>query len=969
MGIYYNAKKKSKKDKLGIVMVSVAAVLLILAVLPFTTPVRVVLHGFLGLTIYPILVLISLIGVALIMKRTFSMSAKNLVYLILSSVLLLCALHTAFIGKHINREGAEFAHYFEFVCKTADGSFGVTVGGLIFSILVYPFTCLLGVVGTTIIFAILTTVFVGLTVDYYINIKSFYTKAYNRRLHYEADKEEYYRSSDTIGGSLTNLNSASDVVPLKEEYESYLGTPDSLDPTENEEEADGNIIYSDEPYPFASEESDESNEQSDYLAMFNRDALKNRDEENLSSDDKATSRYDPTKFSSPEEYIKYPYVPSIFNNSNNDTEESQEDTWGQPQDEDSDSQTTGYSFGENSGLSSERTERNERNSNTPFVFNSLDNDFPDVRSRRGEQRSDRMNQDSDFAREDFSGSPFVGYTPSEFNARRERSPESTDFQSRSNDNRPNMWGEREDSRRGGIELTPKQTPEQIVMPGVRNKPKQYKHESDKKYHAPLTSLLERREDDPSKYGNDYEEKSRALESILSSFKIDAKVVGVTRGPSVTQYELSMPFGISVKRILQYDGDITGAVRSKKGIRIEAPIAGKNTVGVEVPNDQPSTVGLRELLEAPEFANSKAVLPFVIGKNIYGETIIKSLPKMVHMLVAGSTGSGKSVFLHSIIVSLMYKCSPSQLRFIMIDPKRVEFNVYSGMPHMMLPNAVSNCDKAINALGWAVKEMERRFDSFQTLSMQNIEDYNHCDAVKSGEYPKIPYIVIIIDELNELMMTGKKDVEEKITRLSQLGRASGIHIIIATQRPSTDVVTGTIKNNLPTRVAFALQSGIDSRVILDEVGAETLLGRGDMLMAPYDDNVTSRVQGAWISMDEVRKVVAYIKDNNESYFDEEVAREILADKTPPESANDNSSIAGNLEPDLDELLPAALKLCIDTGGASINMIQRRFRVGYARAARIIDQMELAGYVSPGNGSKLRQVHISIDEYNAKFGEDK
>jgi len=571
-------------------------------------------------------------------------------------------------------------------------------------------------------------------------------------------------------------------------------------------------------------------------------------------------------------------------------------------------------------------------------------------------------------REDHSDSPFVGYTPSEFNGGFTREDRSSRIERTERSERIKRDSGIDISQNSPLNFSPKPVAEQMELGGVRSKPKNYRQEQDDKYNPPTTALLEARPDDPSQYGSDYEEKSRALEMVLSSFKIDAKVTDVTRGPSVTQYELAMPFGISVKRVLQYDGDISAALRSKKGVRIEAPIAGKNAVGVEVPNDSPSTVGLRELLESNEFKNTKAILPFVVGKNIYGETIIKSLPKMVHMLVAGSTGSGKSVFLHSILLSLMYKCSPSQLRFILIDPKRVEFTIYSGMPHMMLPNAVSNCEKAINALGWAVKEMERRFDTFQTLSVQNIEDYNHCDSVKNGEYKKIPYIVIVIDELNELMMTGKKEVEEKITRLSQLGRASGIHMIIATQRPSADVVTGTIKNNLPTRVAFSLQSGIDSRVILDEIGAEKLLGRGDMLLAPYDDNVTSRVQGAFMSMDEVRKVVRYIKDHNESYFDEEIAKEILADKPQPQAEAAGSNIAGNLEPDEDELLPAALKLCIDSGGASINMVQRRFRVGYARAARIIDQMELAGYISPGNGSKLRTVYMSLDEYHEKFGED-
>lgn len=934
MGIYFKQKSK-KKNSTSTIILSLVLVILMLLLLPFTKPVGTFIYGIFGVAIYFYLTFAVLVAIAIKLGRKFYMSVKNIIYLSLSFLFLACLLHASFFGSVVNFVGDHKLSSFGDIIKcVVNGDAGLTVGGLVVTLVSYPFISLLGVVGASLMFGIFTVIFVGLTIDYYINLKSFYDKQRVRRQSYI--NSESLPSSDTIEGNLAMVGMTSDIAPKKidnTDYEAYFNHE-----IEEQNEFEGDSILN-------NDEMIEEDAKPRYVSGIDFGVLPTSDENNLSNDELATSKYDPDKFVSPEEYIKYPYVPNIFNNKKEDEEPlvfdgedciSPEE---EPEDKEVETPLMGY-----------------QNPNSPFVFNTLENNFAsgNDRVRRFEEREPRI-------REDHSESPFVGYTPSEFNG-----------ESRLGERRVER-SERDISAGISIEnpltFAPKQTPQQTEMPGVRNKPKKYQQEQDQRYNAPPTSLLTARPDDPTKYGSDYEEKSRALENVLSSFKIDAKVTGVTRGPSVTQYELTMPFGISVKRVLAYDGDIAATLRSKKGIRIEAPIAGKNAVGVEVPNDTPSTVGLRELLESPEFKNTKAALPFAVGKNISGETIIKSLPKMVHMLVAGSTGSGKSVFLHSILLSLMYKCSPSQLRFILIDPKRVEFTIYSGMPHMMLPNAVSNCDKAINALGWAVKEMERRFDTFQTLSVQNIEDYNHCQQVKSGEYPKIPYIVIVIDELNELMMTGKKEVEEKITRLSQLGRASGIHMIIATQRPSADVVTGTIKNNLPTRVAFALQSGIDSRVILDEMGAEKLLGRGDMLMAPYDDNVTSRLQGAFMSMDEVRQVVKYIKDNNESYFDEEVAKEILAEKpVPQEEGGGGSSIAGNLEPDADELLPAALKLCIDTGGASINMVQRRFRVGYARAARIIDQMELAGYISPGNGSKLRTVYMTLNEYHEKFGED-
>jgi len=935
LGIYYKQKVKKNSDTASIICMSVVLVVLLLLILPFTKPVSTFLYGVFGVAIFFYLTLIFLVALAVKLGRKFYMSVKNIVYLSLSFLFLASLLHSAFFGNVIKSVGgAKLAQMGEILRSVISGKGGLTIGGVIFTLLTYPVISLLGVVGASFTFGVFAVVFVGLTVDYYVNLKSFYDKQRQRRQNYI--NSESLPSSDTIEGNLAMLGNVADVVPKKldgAEYESYYNHD-----IEESSSFDEDSILNQEEVP-------EEDRAPRFVSGIDFGAIPTASEDNLSDDDLATSKYDPDKFQSPEEYIKYPYVPNIFNSrkENNFDSEIEEETSESVDDESA------------VDTSEEDSLLGFQNPNSPFVFNSFENKFAsNERARRFEEREPRI-------REDHSDSPFVGYTPSEF----------TSEESRVNSRRVERTErpEIDIANNSPLNFAPKPSPEQISMPGVRNKPKNYKQEQDDRYKAPPTSLLTARPDDPSKYGSDYEEKSKALENVLSSFKIDAKVTGVTRGPSVTQYELTMPFGISVKRVLQYDGDIAATLRSKKGIRIEAPIAGKNAVGVEVPNDTPSTVGLRELLESAEFKNTKAVLPFAVGKNISGETIIKSLPKMVHMLVAGSTGSGKSVFLHSILLSLMYKCSPSQLRFILIDPKRVEFTIYSGMPHMMLPNAVSNCDKAINALGWAVKEMERRFDTFQTLSVQNIEDYNHCEQVKSGDYQKIPYIVIVIDELNELMMTGKKEVEEKITRLSQLGRASGIHMIIATQRPSADVVTGTIKNNLPTRVAFALQSGIDSRVILDEIGAEKLLGRGDMLMAPYDDNVTSRLQGAFMSMDEVRQVVKYIKDNNESYFDEEVAKEILAEKpAPQEEGGMGSSIAGNLEPDEDELLPAALKLCIDTGGASINMVQRRFRVGYARAARIIDQMELAGYISPGNGSKLRTVYMTLDEYHEKFGED-
>ena len=507
-------------------------------------------------------------------------------------------------------------------------------------------------------------------------------------------------------------------------------------------------------------------------------------------------------------------------------------------------------------------------------------------------------------------------------------------------------------------------------PVQREKPKvekiSFESQLNREYKAPPSTLLKVTKEEHKDYSQEYKQKSAILEQTLETFKIPAKVINVVRGPKVTRYELSMPIGIPVSRVLSYEKDMSMNLAAKNGIRIEAPIPGKNAFGVEVANDITSMVGFRELIESPEFRNFKGMLPVAIGKNISGEVVIKSLPKMVHCLVAGSTGSGKSVYLHTLIMSLMFKHSPDELRFIMIDPKRVEFSRYNRMPHLMLPEVVTDCSKAVNSLNWAVKEMERRFQLLMENECQKIDQYNELPKVKNGEEKRMPFLVIIVDELAELMGVAKKDVEGKIQRITQLGRACGIHMVVATQRPSVDVVTGVIKNNMPTRIAFSLSSYVDSKTILDEAGAEKLLGQGDMLFSGQDSNQKIRLQGAFVSDEEIKAVLDYIKENNVSEYDEEIQKSIYAEPEKPE-ADEGEDKSVNPEDRMDEYMPQALKLVMKNGKASISMIQRRFCVGYARAARIIDQMETRGFIDSGLGNKPRDVKITIAEYNELFGD--
>lgn len=459
-------------------------------------------------------------------------------------------------------------------------------------------------------------------------------------------------------------------------------------------------------------------------------------------------------------------------------------------------------------------------------------------------------------------------------------------------------------------------------------------------------------------------KKAQLEYALETFNVPAKVIAITIGPAVTRFELEMPVGISVKKIVAHADDIALTLAANGGIRIEAPIPGKSAVGIEVPNDKIATVGLKEILQAPEFKNAESPLTVALGKDISGAIRVCNIAKMPHLLVAGATNSGKSVCLNAIILSLIARNSPDDLRLILIDPKRVEFTMYNDLPHLVMPKVISDTEKAVNALKYAVAEMERRFVTLQDARCRNIGEYNDSDAVKSGATPKMPYLVIIVDELADLMVMAKKEVEDPLLRLAQKARAAGIHMVLATQRPSVDVITGSIKANIPSRISFALTSFTDSKTILDQGGAEKLLGKGDMLYLPSDAACPKRIQGCFMTGTEVYNYVEFIKDNNDYDFDASVEMSITA----PKQSNVSELVDGKRENNFDELLPQALKLVIENGQASITILQRKLLIGYPRAAKIVDQMESAGYISPSDGSKPRSVYMTMEEWEEKFKKD-
>lgn len=479
------------------------------------------------------------------------------------------------------------------------------------------------------------------------------------------------------------------------------------------------------------------------------------------------------------------------------------------------------------------------------------------------------------------------------------------------------------------------------------------------YDKPPVEILD---DSPMKLDVNEEtnaQKSKALEDTLSSLKIDAKVVNVINGPTVTRYELELAPGISVRKIKSLDEDIAMRLSSSSGgVRLQTPIPGKNLFGIEVPNSKGVKVPIRVMIDSDEFWQAKGALTFVVGIDIAGRKVMADLADMPHLMIAGSTGSGKSICLNGIIVSLLYKYSPEELRFILIDPKKVEFTTYEGLPHLLIDEIICENEKALKALQWMVDEMERRYVIFSETGVRDIASYNA--VVDPALTERLPRIVLVIDELADFMMYNKNEVEAKIKKLTAKARAAGIHLILATQRPSVNVITGDIKSNIATRIALKLPTPTDSSTILAQGGAEKLLGKGDMLFMSEASPEPVRLQGSFISTEEVTEVVAYLKEHNETHYNDNAIKKITHSKQ-------GNGVDGE-DKETDPYFYDALKYCIEKNSASISMLQRRFNIGYNRAGKIVEDMERKQFVSGYDGMKSRQMLITMEEFNNLFGDD-
>lgn len=475
---------------------------------------------------------------------------------------------------------------------------------------------------------------------------------------------------------------------------------------------------------------------------------------------------------------------------------------------------------------------------------------------------------------------------------------------------------------------------------------------DRPYHFPSLDILAKGKGSQNN-GEEVAQNAMMLEHVLSDFGITAKVVNATQGPTVTRYEIEPAPGVKVSRIVNLTDDIALNLAAQH-IRMEAPIPGKSAIGIEVPNKTTEAVHLRDVLDCSDFKDARGGIPVGLGKDIAGKPVITDLAKMPHLLVAGTTGSGKSVCVNTLISSILFSRKPEEVKLLLIDPKMVELSIYNGIPHLMAP-VVTDMKKAAAVLRWAVREMEARYKAFAVSGKRDIKSYNEA-------HPKaaMPLIVLIIDELADLMMTAPDDIEESISRLAQMARAAGIHMVLATQRPSVNVITGSIKANVPSRISFAVGSQIDSRTILDMAGAEKLLGKGDMLFAPIGANKPIRVQGAFISDDEVEKLVEFVKAQREPEYDNTVTQEV--EKEAEKESSDANDVYR------DELLERAVNLVMESGQASVSMLQRRFRIGYTRAARLVDTMEDLKIVGPSMGSKAREILMSPEQAKARYFSD-
>ena len=933
----YNSVKRSRRKIISGLGIVVFVAALVLACFNNKLQLGRIVVGTFGYMTYPLCVIGILVSLAGFLGFSYMRSKKSTALFIIFLTSVVLVVHAIGTFKALNTV-ANFQLLKDYL--TISYSAQITFAGSVGSVLCGFVAILLGAMGVIVLYVILATLFIGLFLDYQNygkyseNIKKLKTKQLRKKVYNsykgQQDGEPKY--------SFTNQDELDSVSVDASKYEEQVGE-DNL-PNYNEDDKFAETTY-DNYENITNKDNYTDSQASDRISDLN---YSNAERSEFMSSTFGTYNINAdSNYDNDETNEIYNSSMSDFNADDNVIKETE-----------SGSDFDSYNFGDGEKYGNESDMQKERNFERAFS-NDDDSSFnipDDVASMLNQSEDDDTYAPKD---NDFSSISSIKEDINERNSGfgsmlNGRSQTPVSFAQNENGKQNVVVPQRASSQRSsGV---------QGAMGGIR-------------YNPPTLDLLNAPVPDTGDYSAEQARKSSQLEQVLFAFGINAKVARIVRGPKVTRYELSIPLGIPVKRIPNYEADIQRALAAK-AITIRAPIPGSQYVGIELENDTQTMVYERELLESPEYQKCKDPLPVAIGKDISGEIVVKSLPKLVHLLVCGQTNSGKSVFMHNVILSLIFKYGPEDLKFIIIDPKQVEFGRYNGIPHLLTPTVIMSHEQSINALKWCVKEMERRYKMLSKAGYNNIEPYNKSELVKSGEFEKFPYIVIIVDELAELMNFNKKDVDLYIQRLTQLARACGIHLVIATQRPSVDVISGVIKSNMPSRIAFSVKSQIDSRTILDTPGAENLLGRGDMLLAATGTNAMPRLQASYATDEEIESVIKYIKENNPSYFDERILNAI----ENPDYGNDDimagvgeSSDSPRAKGNVDSYFKEAVSLAMmNDYTVSISYLQRKLSIGFARAARIVDQMEERGYVASAPGQKTKKVIITPEQFKEDFGVD-
>lgn len=981
----------TKRKVLSLISLIVFSLAFIFACLKNVLPLGNWIVCTFGIVTYPLFLILALIELAKFLGLKYRRSAKTTAYAIVLVISLLFVIQAISTYKELDKVASfkSFKTYLDFSYSskiTLVGSFGsIFVGGL---------SILLGAMGTIVAFVIISTISIGLIVDYenYGKFDENIKKLNSKKQRQKVNDSDLDSKNGKPNYGFEKSNNVVDSLEVDPETLNYTTESQTQKPFYQDDDIVGEISSTEDEYGAGT----------NYFSQNTTTNVNSYDTTNSETD------YNPfNKIYQDEESLndtRRAFMQGTFGSSGNNnfvSEENQNITNSNFDDEDNDlnqvteiGNTTAFTEKEEP-----KWETGESQSGIKLdenVKKILAGEEADVDGFSGDNYLDTLKNQPTINLGEPQQKPFftgVGSVDSQANPfaneRLESSaisagspivnkPTNSDFNTNPYIQNTNQVSQETNSFvNGGIDFARRNDG---ILTGVGNSSQDLAKKpvipsgnqismQGVKYNPPPLSLLAKPVIDNGNYTEEQTRKSKQLEEVLASFNVPAKVDNIVRGPKITRYELSMPLGVSVKKIPNYELDIQGALAAKT-ITIQAPIPGSNLVGIELENDTFTNVCERELLESPEFQNAKGPLPIAIGKDISGAIIVKSLAKMVHVLVAGSTGSGKSVFIHNIVLSLIYKYGPEDLRLVMIDPKQVEFGFYNGLPHLVTKQVVLGTEKAMSSLKWCVKEMDRRFEIMSRANYKNIEEYNKSELVKSGQFEHFPYIVIIVDELAEVMMRYRKEMESVLQRLTQLARACGMHLVIAVQRPSVDIINGVIKNNIPSRFAFRLQSGFDSKTMLGTNGAEKLLNQGDMLMSLTDSSAMPRLQGAYASNEEIRAIVDFVKRNNPSHYDESIEKAFNSDpQAPDDVGGDNPFVdAPQSKGKVDEYFKIAVKSVMMCGSASVSYLQRRLSIGYSRAARIVDQMEEKGYIAPPTGAKQRKVLITPEQFKEEFGED-